>query len=79
MLRPGGRLLVLDTDWDAIVWRSSEPDRMRRVLAAWDEHLADPYLPRRLTGQLAARLRRRGAATLPMLNSGYDSRRTAPA
>ncbi len=24
VLRPGGRLLVLDTDWDSIVWRSSD-------------------------------------------------------
>ena len=49
VLRPGGRLLVLDTDWDTIAWRSSDADRMRKILAAWDEHLADPYLPRRLT------------------------------
>jgi ubiquinone/menaquinone biosynthesis C-methylase UbiE len=38
-LRPGGRLLVLDTDWDSIVWHSAEPDRMRRVLAAWADEL----------------------------------------
>ncbi len=55
VLRPGGRLLVLDTDWDSIVWRSSDHDRMRRVLRAWDGHLADPHLPRRLTGLLAGR------------------------
>ena len=48
VLRPGGRLLVLDTDWDSIVWRTADRERMRRVLAAWEEHLADPYLPRRL-------------------------------
>ena len=48
VLRPGGRLLVLDTDWDSIVWHSSDPERMRAVLAAWEEHLADPWLPRTL-------------------------------
>src|SRR2546429_8218525 len=53
VLRRGGRLLVLDTDWDSIVWASSDANRMRRVLAAWDEHLADPYLPRRLAGLMA--------------------------
>ena len=52
VLRPGGRGLILDTDWDSIVWHSSDPARMRRVLAAWDEHLADPYLPRTLGAQL---------------------------
>jgi arsenite methyltransferase len=54
VLRPGGRLLVLDTDWESIVWHSRDDERMRRVLAAWEEHLVDPHLPRRLTGLLSA-------------------------
>ncbi len=73
VLRPGGRLLVLDTDWDSIVWHSRDAERMRRVLAAWDEHLVDPYLPRRLTGLLSAAgfsVARRAA--IPLLNAGYD-------
>jgi len=72
VLRPGGRLLVLDTDWDSIVWHSSDPDRMRRVLTAWDQHLADPYLPRRLTGLLtAAGFTVTHRAVLPLLNACY--------
>jgi hypothetical protein len=39
---------VLDTDWDSIVWHSRDPLRMQRVLDAWEEHLVDPHLPRRL-------------------------------
>jgi arsenite methyltransferase len=73
VLRPGGRLLVLDTDWGSIVWHSGDAERMRRVLAAWDEHLVDPYLPRRLTGLLSAvgfSIARR--AVIPLLNAGYD-------
>jgi ubiquinone/menaquinone biosynthesis C-methylase UbiE len=74
VLRPGGRLVVLDTDWGSIVWRSSDPERMRRVLAAWDEHLADPYLPRRLTGLLAdAGFAVTTRAVIPILNAGYDA------
>ena len=53
VLRPGGRLLVLDTDWGSIVWHSGDAERMRRVLTAWDEHLVDPHLPRRLTRLLS--------------------------
>jgi hypothetical protein len=43
------------------------------VLAAWDEHLVDSYLPRRLTGLLEDAgfvVNRRMA--LPLLNAGYD-------
>jgi len=65
---------VLDTDWDSIVWHSGDPDRMLRVLSAWDEHLADPHLPQRLTRELreagfAVTLR----STIPLLNAGYDT------
>jgi arsenite methyltransferase len=73
VLRPGGRLLVLDTDWDSIVWRSADPGRMRRVLSAWDGHLADPHLPRRLTGLLEdAGFSVTDRAAVPLLNVGYD-------
>jgi len=73
VLRPGGRLLVLDTDWDSVVWRSSDRERMRRVLAAWDEHLADPHLPARLSGLLAdAGFTVRLRTTIPILNAGFD-------
>lgn len=72
VLRPGGRLLVLDTDWDSVVCRSSDDDRMRRVLRAWDEHLVHRDLPRHLP-QL---LREAGFAlerceVVPLLNVGY--------
>jgi arsenite methyltransferase len=51
-LRPGGRVLVWDIDWATVWWHSDDPDRMRRVLQAWDEHLVHPSLPRRLGAQL---------------------------
>jgi SAM-dependent methyltransferase len=74
VLRPGGRLLVLDTDWDSIVWHATDPGRMQRVLAAWDEHLADPYLPRRLTPLLSeAGFAVSERAVIPLLNAGYDA------
>jgi arsenite methyltransferase len=73
VLRPGGRLLVMDTDWDSVVWASSDDDRMRRVLAAWDDHLVDPHLPRRLAGLLAgAGLEVTQCQALPLLNAGYS-------
>lgn len=61
VLAPGGRLLVLDTDWDSLVWRSRDDGLMARVMTAWDEHLAHRDLPRRLPellrrGRLRARI-----------------------
>jgi SAM-dependent methyltransferase len=53
-LRPGGRAVIWDTDWATVWWHSDDPDRMRRVLAAWDEHLVHPSLPRTLGGHLRA-------------------------
>jgi len=73
VLRPGGRVLLLDTDWDSVVWHSGDPDRTRAVLEAWEEHLADPYLPRTLGGAL----REAGFVEVtprvwPLFNAGAD-------
>jgi len=73
VLRPGGRLLVLDTDWDSIVWHSRDQARTARILAAWDEHLVDPHLPRTLAPALrAAGFTDVRTQVLPLLNVGYD-------
>ena len=56
LLKPGGRVLILDTDWRSIVWHSSDEARMARMLTVWDDHLADPHLP----ATLGARLSRAG-------------------
>ncbi len=73
VLKPGGRMLVLDTDWDSVVWRSSDDARMRRVMTVWDEHLADPHLPRKLPDMLEnAGLRPDPPVAIPVLNAGWD-------
>jgi arsenite methyltransferase len=48
VLRPGGRAVIVDTDWSSVSWHSSNPERMQRVLAVWAGHLADPVVPRTL-------------------------------
>ena len=73
VLAPGGRLLVLDTDWDSIVWGTSDEQRMARVLRAWDDHLVHRDLPRRLPQLLReARFTLDRCAVVPMLNVGYE-------
>jgi arsenite methyltransferase len=53
-LRPGGRVLVFDIDWDTLSIHSRAPDLTARVLRAWDEHLAHRSLPRTLGPRLRA-------------------------
>ncbi len=52
VLRTGGRALLLDTDWDSVVWHVADRERHRRVMDAWEEHLVHPHLPAELPGQL---------------------------
>jgi ubiquinone/menaquinone biosynthesis C-methylase UbiE len=54
VLRPGGRVLIVDTDWDGVVWHTADRARMAKVMRAWEAHCADPRLPRTLMPRLAA-------------------------
>ena len=71
-VRPGGRVVIVDTDWDSIVWHSADPVRMNRILLAWEQHAPHARLPR----TLAARLRWAGfrvdaQTMLPMFNPEF--------
>ncbi len=74
VLRPGGRALIMDTDWGSLVWSAQDATRAERIFQAWDAHLADPHLPRKLS-----RLLRGGGfeivdtGVLPLLNTEYPA------
>jgi arsenite methyltransferase len=53
VLRPGGRVLIHGTDWGALLWHASDPERMVRMMRTWDRHLADPHLPQTLARKLS--------------------------
>ncbi len=67
ILRPGGRLVLWDVDWSTVSWHSDDPDRMTRVLHAWDDHLSHPSLPR----TLAARLKSAGFESIVAEGYGF--------
>ena len=67
VLRPGGRVLIWDVDWSTVSWHSDDPQRMERFLRAWDEHLADPSLPR----TLSARMREAGFEDVEMQGHAF--------
>jgi SAM-dependent methyltransferase len=73
VLRPGGRLVVVATDWRSAVWHSEDAPRMQRILAAYAPHTPCRDLPT----ILAARLYRAGIQPLrqvpiPILNNSYN-------
>lgn len=73
VVRPTGRVVIVDTDWDSIVWHSTDRERMNRVLAAWEEHAADPYLPRTLVDKLnRAGFYVESQEVIPLFNPGFD-------
>ena len=74
VLRPGGRVVILATNWSSLVWHSDQPARMERVLKAFAGHAPYPDLP----AMLPARLRQFGMtairqAPVPVLNTSYHA------
>lgn len=73
VLRPGGRVLVMDTDWDSVVWHTADRERHLRIMAAWEEHLVHPHLPRTLPGHLRrAGFQVTGRTLIPLFNPAYE-------
>lgn len=73
VLRPGGRVAVVDTDWDSIVWHSPNRERMTRILVAWEQHAVDSYLPRTMASKLqCAGFRLESQRVIPLFNPAYD-------
>jgi ubiquinone/menaquinone biosynthesis C-methylase UbiE len=74
VLRPGGRVVVWDVDWATVSWQSAHPERMERVLRAWDEHLAHPSLPR----TLASTMRSAGFEDVEMQANSFSTAELDP-
>jgi SAM-dependent methyltransferase len=73
VLRPGGRLVVVDTDWDSCVWLTNDRERHRRILDASLSRFAHPHLPPRLPGLLAkAGFRVASVGAVPLIELRYD-------
>src|SRR5258705_13156546 len=69
VLKPGGRAVIVATDWDAVVWHSEKPERMAAVMKSWESHCAHPRLPRSLSSRFVrAGFRVDGASVFPILN-----------
>lgn len=72
VMQPGGRVVVVDTDYGSLVIHTQDEVRMQRILSAWDEHFVHARLPRTLTSQLRdAGFTIRHRDVIPMFNPEY--------
>lgn len=73
LLRPGGRLVVLETDWGLCTYEAADPSLTRRVIDARAAHFAHPQLPRQMHRLLvAAGLRLTRCEVIPLIETRYD-------
>jgi SAM-dependent methyltransferase len=73
VLKPSGRAVIVDSDWESCVWNSSDTARMRRVMESWDKHCAHPHLPATLARRLrAAGFDIRKIDVVALINDRYD-------
>jgi arsenite methyltransferase len=56
VLKLGGRLVILDTHWDSLVWNAADRDLMKRVIDLY----RTPYVDSRVPEVLSPRLRSAG-------------------
>jgi SAM-dependent methyltransferase len=74
VLRKGGRLLVLESDWDMCLWNSLDPAFTRRMISARAEtQFAHAHPPRDLHKYLrSAGLTLAGVQTISIVETHYD-------
>ncbi len=54
VLKTGGRIVIIETDWRGTVLNSFDDSLTRKILAAWDDAVSSPNLPIRLGPLLKA-------------------------
>jgi SAM-dependent methyltransferase len=74
VLRSGGRLAILDTDWRSCVWHASDRERTARILRAWEGHFAHPQLPVHLSRLLPeAGFEQPSVRIVPIVNAALSA------
>jgi len=52
VLRPSGRLVILDTDWDTLLWNCNNKELLNRVIAELTSPYTSAHVPKLLSKQL---------------------------
>ena len=73
VLKPGGRVLIVETDWRGVILNSADDFLTQQIFSAWDTTVPSPNLP----VHLRPLLKKHGfskiqAEAIPILNTGYS-------
>ena len=52
VLKPGGRMLILDTDWESLIWNCRNQTLMSRAIKLFTSPLVNLHTPRSLSRQI---------------------------
>lgn len=75
VLKPGGRCLIVDTDWDSLVVNTADKARLERIRTVCCSTFVDAHLPPRLPGLLhQGGLPLTELRTQPMIGAGTAER-----
>ncbi len=71
VLAPGGRIVIGDMHFGTLAWHSDDPERMARMIAAYDGHFANGAVPATILGHLsAAGFRHRASIAVEFTDTG---------
>ncbi len=72
VLKPGGRIAIIETDWRGTVLNSFDDSLTRKMLAAWDDAVPSPNLPVRLGPLMSAQgFSAVSADAFPIVNTSF--------
>ena len=73
VLKPGGRVGIIETDWHGVVISSPDHQLTRVMIDAWDSTVSSPNLPPKLIPMLqAAGFSAIRAQAIPVLNASFN-------
>ncbi len=79
VLKPGGRALILDTDYDSLVFHAENEELNARIWNAWDDHFVHRSLPQVMAGLLhRAGFELSMSRAIPILNTAFTADEFSP-
>lgn len=72
VLRPGGRVAIIETDWRGVLFNTMDEDFTRQLFEQWEASIPSPFLPGRLRQLLhQTGLHNIRVEAIPIVNTSY--------